>query len=177
MIKSELKRLHEANCERGNSSRGGRLVETGESMDKKRIEGRRGGRAGTTQRSERSDMTTRAQSTGSSRGGKCDDCAGKQRVLTWGDPKEEMPWEVSRSHSSGSNKPGVFSHPYKLGIPEILMTMKGRTEEQSPDRVADGTDVGADQSASSESCAVRKHEEADAWQHAGHGNLSVLGTP
>ena len=74
-----------------------------------------------------------------------------------------MPREVSRSHSSGSNKPGAFSRPLKLGKPEILMTMKGRTEAQSPDRVADGIDAGADQSASSECCVVRKHEEADEW--------------
>ena len=40
------------------------------------------------------------RSRGFSRGGKCGGRAGKQRVLTWGDPKEEMPWEVSRGHSS-----------------------------------------------------------------------------
>ena len=51
MTKHEIKQPHEANCERGNSSWERRLVETGEPMEKKRIEGRRGGRAGTTQRS------------------------------------------------------------------------------------------------------------------------------
>ena len=105
MIKHEIKQLHEANCERGNPSWGRRLVEAGEPMEKKRIEGRRGGRAGTTQRSERSDMTTRAQSTGSSRGGKCDDCAGKQRVLTWGRSEAEMALPVYSKLTSNTLTP------------------------------------------------------------------------
>lgn len=50
MIKHE-QRLREANCDWGNPSWGGRLAETGEPMDKKRIEGRRDGRAGSTQQS------------------------------------------------------------------------------------------------------------------------------
>ena len=52
-----------------------------------------------------------------------------------------MPWEVSRSHSSGSNKPGAFSRPLKLGIPEILMTTKGRTEGSPP--ITSGMDADA----------------------------------
>jgi hypothetical protein len=50
MIKHE-QRLREANCDWGNPSWGGRLAETGEPMDKKRIEGRRDGRTGSTQQS------------------------------------------------------------------------------------------------------------------------------
>jgi RNA-directed DNA polymerase len=42
-----------------------------------------------------------------------------------------------------------------------LRNTKGQTEAQSPDRVADGIDEGAEQSASSECCGVRKHEETD----------------
>lgn len=48
MINKHEEQLHEANCEWGNPSWGRRLVETGEPMNKKRIEGRRGGQAGTT---------------------------------------------------------------------------------------------------------------------------------
>jgi hypothetical protein len=40
-------------------------------------------------------------------GGKCGGRAGKQRVLTWGDPGEEMPWEVSRRHTSGIASRGL----------------------------------------------------------------------
>jgi len=69
-------------------------------------------RRGTTQRSR-----------GFSRGGKGGGRAGKQHVLIWGDPKEEMPWEVSRGHSTGGNDG------------------KGRTGWWASDR---GTDIGAD---------------------------------
>jgi hypothetical protein len=58
-------------------------------MNKNHIQGRRGGRAGTTQRSPVLD-----------RGGKCGGCAEKQRALTWGDPAAATPWEVSRDRSS-----------------------------------------------------------------------------
>jgi len=37
---------------------------------------------------------------GSALGGKCGGRAGKQHALIWGDPREGMPWEVSRRHSS-----------------------------------------------------------------------------
>jgi len=39
--------------------------------------------------------------------GQCGGRAGKQHALIWGDPREEMPWEVSRRHSSrrGRRKP------------------------------------------------------------------------
>ena len=32
--------------------------------------------------------------------GQCGGRAGKQHALIWGNPTEEMPWEVSRRHSS-----------------------------------------------------------------------------
>ena len=54
-------------------------------------------RVGTTLRSRRS-----------SRGGKCGGRAGKQRALTWGEPKEEMPWEVSRYLSQSVNLQSTF---------------------------------------------------------------------
>jgi len=58
------------------------------------------------------------------RGGKCGGCAAEQRVLTWGDPTEEMPWEVSRGHSS-VQQAGSLERLVKTKRPEVLMNMKG----------------------------------------------------
>ena len=44
-----------------------------------------------------------------SHGGKCGGRAGKKHVLIWGDPKAEMPWEVSRRHSSETASRGRVS--------------------------------------------------------------------
>ena len=53
-----------------------------------------------------------------SRGGKCGGCAGKQRVLTWGDPAAERRQEVSRDRSSeqqdGGHMARVNSKPEAL---------------------------------------------------------------
>jgi hypothetical protein len=79
MTKEMNKPLPEANCKMGNYLRGGRLGETCETMDKKRIKGRRGATSWHhTAKSPRSRCP----------GGKSDVCAGKHRVLTWGDPAE-----------------------------------------------------------------------------------------
>jgi len=62
----------------------------GEPMNKNGKEGRRGGRAGTTQRSP-----------GLNHGGKSGGCAKKQRVLPWGEPAAGVgDWKVSRGRSS-----------------------------------------------------------------------------
>lgn len=77
MTKEMNKPLPEANCKMGNLLRGGRLGETCETMNKKRIKGRRGATSWhNTAKSHRSHCS----------GGKSDVCAGKQRVLTWGGP-------------------------------------------------------------------------------------------
>src|SRR5690606_41489023 len=77
MTKEMNRPLPEANCKMGNYLREGRLGETCEAMDKKRIKGRRGATSWHhTAKSHRSTCP----------GGKSDVCAGKQRVLTWGDP-------------------------------------------------------------------------------------------
>ena len=43
----------------------------------------------------------------SSHGGKCGGRAGKQHALIWGDPREEMLWEVSRRHSTKRTSRGL----------------------------------------------------------------------
>jgi len=74
----------------GNRPGGGRLEETGGPMNKNRIPRPAAmRRTGTTPRSR-----------GFSRGGKCGGRAGKQRVLTWGDPNGATRRGVSRGRST-----------------------------------------------------------------------------
>ena len=72
----------------------------GEPMNKNRIEGRRGGRAGTTQRSP-----------GLNHGGKSGGCVKKQRVLTWGDPVAGVGDWKSAEVGVVSDKPGAGTCP------------------------------------------------------------------
>ena len=46
------------------------------------------------------ELAPHSEVTGTSRGGKCGGRAGKQRVLTWGDPARATGRGVSRSHST-----------------------------------------------------------------------------
>ena len=83
-MKAMNRPLPEANLKRatawgkaGVTEPAGRHLPTCETMNKKRIEGRRGG----------ASWHHTAKPQGSTcPGGKSDVCAGKQRVLTWGDP-------------------------------------------------------------------------------------------
>ena len=56
----------------------------------------------------------------SSHGGKCGGRAGKQRVLTWGDPAGGILRGVSRGRSS-EQQAGGWKMPVKTVIPEALM--------------------------------------------------------
>ena len=47
------------------------------------------------------ELAQHSEAVGFSRGGKCGGRAGKQRVLTWGDPARATWWGVSRGHSTG----------------------------------------------------------------------------
>lgn len=85
--------------------RGGRLGETGGAMNKKRIQGRSNSTSG----------HHTAKSSRFSCGGKSDVRAGKQRVLTWGDPAEGNLGGKSAEVVVGGNKPGAFTRPLKLG--------------------------------------------------------------
>ena len=76
MNKSMNRPLPEANCKKGNLLWGGRLGETCEAMNKKRIKGRKGD----------DELAPHSEVAGSCPYGKSDVCAGKQRVLTWGGP-------------------------------------------------------------------------------------------
>jgi len=69
-----------------------------------------------------------------SRRGKCGGCAAEGCVLTWGDPTEEMPWEVSRSHSSEWGIRGMKDARVNNDTGQRSLT-KGRTDEESSDRV------------------------------------------
>lgn len=65
-----------------------------------------------------------------SRGGKCGGCTGRQRVLTWGDPAEEIRWEVSRGCSSGKQAGGPrVADPNKLKTGK-LEGATDRTDEE-----------------------------------------------
>ena len=70
-----------------------------------------------------------------SRAGKCGGRAGKQRVLTWGDPAGATGRGVSRGHST-EQRAGGWKTPV-TGKPEDSMLGKGRTEQEPSDPVED----------------------------------------
>jgi hypothetical protein len=71
-----------------------------------------------------------------SRGGRCGGRAGTQRVLTWGDPVRATGGESAEAIVM-SGKPGAGRPPQRRRSPEVLMHMKGRTEQERSDHVED----------------------------------------
>ena len=76
----------------------------------------------------RGELAQHSEAARSTRAGKCGDRAGKQRVLTWGDPNGATWRGVSRGHSTDID-PGAERGPFKQRIPDD--TRSGRAE---PDR-------------------------------------------
>jgi hypothetical protein len=107
-------------------------------MNKKRIEGRRGD----------DELAQHSEVAGSCPGGKSDVCAGKQRVLTWGDPEVGNDSGKSAEIVVVADKSGASSpsgHRVPPGTccaikPETDQGngMKDRTEEDTTDRAKDG---------------------------------------
>ena len=80
------------------------------------------------------ELAQHSEAHGFIHGGKCGGRAGKQHALIWGDPKEEMPWEVSRRHSTAhrSNPVSGRAEPVgwypTTGPQAATMTPTGRVE-------------------------------------------------
>ena len=73
----------------------------------------------------RGELAQHSEAVRPSPGGKWGCCAAEDRVLTWGDPEEEMPREVSRGHST-EQRAGGGEPPVETKIPED--SMPGRAE-------------------------------------------------
>ena len=80
----------------------------------------------------RGKLAQHSEARGFSRAGKCGGRAGKQRALIWGDPREEMPREVSRGHSTAhrgnlvSGRAEPASWDPTTGPQATMMTPHGR---------------------------------------------------
>jgi hypothetical protein len=121
MIERKQKTTTRGQLQKGNLLGEGRLWETRETMDKKRIKGRR----------RTTSWHNTAKSSDSTSGGKCDVCAGKQRVLTWGDPSVGNDGGKSAEVVVVRGQAGGVRTPAQTRKPEILMSTKDRTEERS----------------------------------------------
>ena len=110
----------------GNRPGEGRLWESGEPMNKNRID-----------RPTRPDeLAPHGEVIRFRRGGKCGGCAVKQRVLTWGDP---LPGNRQRESAEAivmGNEPGAGRGPLKHETGS-LDAVKGQTDEESHDPAQD----------------------------------------
>jgi len=111
---------------KGNRPGEGRLWESGEPMNKNRIE-----------RPTRLDeLAQHSEVIRFCRGGKCGCCAVKQRVLTWGDPRPRKRSGKSAEAVVASSEPGAGRCPLKHETGS-LDAVKGRTEKESNDPATD----------------------------------------
>jgi hypothetical protein len=138
MIKTIKQTTTRSQLQKSNLLGGGRLGETCETMDKKRIEGRRGD----------DELAQHSKVARSRPVGKSDVCAGKQRVLTWGGPVLGNERGKSAEIIVMADKSGAYS-PFGSRVPQgacgslKLETdqcngVKDRTEKESTNQRKDG---------------------------------------
>ena len=109
----------------GNQPGEGRLQETDGPMNKNRIP----------RPTRHGELAQHSKAIRSTRGGKCGGRVGTQRALTWGDPGEEMPREVSKGIVPRS-EPGA-QHARRNQDTGSLDVGKGRTEQERYDPAED----------------------------------------
>jgi hypothetical protein len=138
MIKTITETTTRSQLQKSNLLGGGRLWENDETMDKKRIKGRRGV----------TSWHNTAKSLRLSPVGKSDVCVAKQRVLTWGDPVVGNDDGKSAEIVVMADKSGAYS-PFGSRVPQgacgslKLETdqcngVKDRTEKESTNQTKDG---------------------------------------
>jgi hypothetical protein len=138
MIKTITETTTRSQLQKSNLLGGGRLWENDETMDKKRIKGRRGV----------TSWHNTAKSLRLSPVGKSDVCVAKQRVLTWGGPVVGNDGGKSAEIVVMADKSGAY-RPFGSRVPQgargslKLETdqdngMKDRTEKEFTNRAKDG---------------------------------------